>query len=213
MRHYSYFFIISLLIFAQSAWGQCAFYDRRPRTEVVIETGRAVVDNSKARKDFPATTKETTMGLTVAHISHQVELTTEIKEAARQQLCMRVNLVKLIVSIPKLDVYIDKKYKPGSCQYSVISQHEQKHVRIHQDTLSSARAKLQTALDVAIRKIQPVALHPNEDPQEPTNKLLKTITQALKPTIDEIQKETDRKNQRLDTDKAYAADTRKCKKW
>ena len=198
MKHYSCFLILVLLIFTQNAWGQCAFYDRRPRTELVIEPGRAIVDNSKARQNFPMMTKDTTLGLTVANISHQVELTTDIKEAARQQRCLRVNTVKLTVSIPKLDVYIDKKYKPGSCQYSVISQHEQKHVRVHQETLKSARRKLQNALDSAARKLKPVTLQPNENPQEPTNKLLKKLTQDLKPVIDEIQKESEKKNQLLD---------------
>ena len=213
MKHYSCFLIIGLFIFAQSAWGQCASIRQSPRTDVVIETGHPIVDNSKPRSAFPSKTTSTTMGLTVANIAHQLQIETETREGANKRICIVLSKVKLTVSIPNLDVYIDKKYKPGSCQYSVISQHEQKHVRIHQNGLKASKDKLQRALDAAVKKQKPILLSSHEHPQQKTNKILQSLTQDIEGVVKEIQDEINKRNLALDTTESYIHESRKCPKW
>ena len=213
MKHYSCFLIIGLLIFTQSAWGQCASVRQSPRTEVIIETGRAIVDNSKPRSAFPSQTSATTMGLTIANITHQIQIEPDTRKIANNQTCIVLNKVKLTVSIPELNVYIDKKYKPGSCQYSVISQHEQKHVRIHQNGLKASKDKLQKALDEAVKEQKPIPLSRYEHPQQKINKQLQNITRKVEIAIKEVQDEINKRNQALDTPESYRHESRKCPKW
>ena len=157
--------------------------------------------------------KDTTLGLTVANIKHQVEISTEIKDTSDHHHCLRPTKIKVTVAIPKLDVYIDKKYKPGSCEYSVVSQHEQKHFRIHQDTLKAGRSRLQAALDSAARKLRPVSVQSKAGAQASTDQFLRAITQDIVPVIKAIQNETEAKNKQLDTPQSYKADSRKCHNW
>ena len=77
-----YIIVIGLFLLAQSAWGKCPDYGPKPRTQVVLEFGKAVVDNTKSREEWPEKTSSHTAGVTVAYHDIQMQIAPKIKEVS-----------------------------------------------------------------------------------------------------------------------------------
>ena len=75
-----------------------------------------------------------TMGVTVAGARVSYELET-VKKKVDNGFCIGIKKIKFFVGYPELSVFIDEKYKEGSCQYEAIKKHEKGHVAIYQKEL------------------------------------------------------------------------------
>jgi hypothetical protein len=64
---------------------------------------------------------------------------------------MALIMIPAHLAVPTLTIHIDRRYCPGSCEYSAILDHEQEHVRITQQTLKRWKDGMHLQLESAVQ--------------------------------------------------------------
>ncbi|MFC4236125.1 hypothetical protein ACFOY8_12930 [Thalassospira xianhensis] len=114
--------------------------------DVHVLDPNVVEDYSKSRDEIAAISGSThvfnraVMGLT----SGMYKRTYNVKIRSAQEAggyCSQPVKLDVIIGFKDLTVYIDKRYKPGSCQFNGIRNHEYRHVDVNKQT-SMAHAVL-----------------------------------------------------------------------
>ena len=113
-------------------------------------------------------------------------------------------------SYDSIDVYIDKKYRPGSCQYNSVLDHERQHVVVFLDTLDQAVPGIELRLRNTVKAQDSVIT----DDQKLGIKILQArIEKVLKPLMRKINKRLDVQNGAFDTVKNYKREQKNCLTW
>ncbi|MGD9508119.1 MAG: hypothetical protein AB7X49_06155, partial [Geminicoccaceae bacterium] len=84
-------------------------------------------------------------GLTLDRVEAQASVSVA-KIGSGSDRCVAVAGIEAEVTDRELTVLIDRKYRPGSCEYQAILDHEQEHVRINADALEDLGARLELRL-------------------------------------------------------------------
>ena len=153
------------------------------------------------------------MGLTVSDLKRQTSADTQILSNNRNNFCVYIEQLNVDVGYPKIDVYIDKKYRPGSCNYNVIKDHENYHVRVQQEGLKFFAPKIKQAYQIALNKIKPQFAYTQNDAQMIAENMIKRIEKDVDPLMEYVQQRLREENAVIDTDEAYVKDAKKCRKW
>ena len=150
--------LLSVLL-AQNA---SAFCDTMT-TRVNVDTlpGNPVYITTRSRQDFINGAQQkvspNTLGLTVAKLNVQGRAEPE-KEVPVQNgsMCASLGTVYFTIGYGSgdLTVYIDKKYKPGSCEYEVIRKHENYHVQVAQQAMAFYKQDIENQIHKSISKLK-----------------------------------------------------------
>ena len=169
-----------------------------------------------SRKEFlknaPVKMSPNTLGMTVSKLGLTGSAEPRI-EPKGKTACVQIKSMKLTIGYDTLDVYIDKKYKPGSCEYEVVKEHENYHVRVSQEAMAFFRPDIEKALREALRKLKPVEARSNDEAQAAFNNQFHQVIRELQPLIDHINQKIAEKNYIIDTPESYAQTTALCKNW
>ncbi len=210
--YYKYFLVFVTLflnIFSINAFS-CTGKKVYPNTTIKIAS--PVYDHSKSASQFPGKMWKNALGLTVAKTSIKTELEVE-SMSTQMQTCLYPKNVSVEIEIKPMTVYIDKKYKKNSCQYKVIKDHENYHVRVHTEGWEAFTPKIKEAVQKAVDKIKPITIHPTSNINLYIDDMGKQIKNDLQPLLDYIQKIIERENQEIDTDESYRKESKKCPSW
>lgn len=207
------FVILFLSVGLKSANADCDTYASIPTINTKIDYGRIYYDNTKSNSEFPSKPYAATMGLTVSNLKENMDTSVEVFPQEDGSYCVALKQVNTYIGFPRIDVYIDKKYKPGSCNYNVIKAHENYHVRVQQEGLRFFEKKIKKAIRIAVRKVKPVRIRSMDQVNSTANAMLSRIQSDLVPTMNFIKKRLYEENMVIDTPKSYEAETKKCKKW
>lgn len=194
-----------------NSFAQCTNMPK-PSVHVAINTGQVTYNNKLNREQFPAKAYAETMGLTVTQLISTMDADTVFKQKG-QRGCVALKNVRVEIGFPKIDVYIDKKYKPNSCQYNVIKEHENYHVRVQQEGLKFFSDKIKEAYKVAAEKLDPVSVTSPQEATTAANKMLEQIKKDVTPLITFVEKRLREENAVIDTEEAYRDTSKKCKRW
>lgn len=169
--------------------------------------------NNKSNNQFPQKPYSTVMGLTVSDLKRHATADTQIISNARDNFCVYIKQLNVEVGYPKIDVYIDKKYRPGSCNYNVVKDHENYHVRVQQEGLKFFAPKIKEAYKIALNKIKPQSAYTEQDAKRVAENMIYRIEKDVEPLLDYVQQRLREENAVIDTEEAYIKDAKKCKKW
>ena len=140
---YNIFLLIVILFFAFSDCANGACYNKPSgKLNIRFNYGKVSYINNKSNSQFPQKPYSTVMGLTVSDLKRQSSANTQIESDEHNNFCVYINELNVEVGYPKIDVYIDKKYRPGSCNYNVVKDHENYHVRVQQEGLKFFAPKI-----------------------------------------------------------------------
>jgi len=103
-----------------------------------------------------------------------------------------------------------KEFPVGSCEYQVVLDHEDTHVKFNRDTLKEYAAKGRTELDAMVAK--PAVIH-TTDANAALQKTLGDICARLTPLLQEGQKMQRERNATIDTSFSYGEAFKKCGNW
>ena len=110
-------------------------------------------------------------------------------------------------------VYIDKKYKPSSCEYKVIKNHENYHVAVAQQAMIFFKPDVEAQVQKSLQKIKPQIVSTPEEKDQVLKNQFNQIMNDLKPLINHINTVTAKKNYQIDTPESYEKTKALCKNW
>lgn len=207
--------LLLCLFLAQIANAFCTTI--RPHAYVETKTGKVRYITNMSRDEFlrkaPQKMSPNTLGMTVSKLGITGSAEPRITQTGAHSVCVQVQDLKLTLGYDVLDVYIDKKYKPGSCEYEVVKEHENYHVRVSQEAMKFFKPDVEKELKKAVAKLKPVTVASSAEAQSAFNQQFQQVIQDLQPLITHINAKIAEKNYIIDTPESYAATTKLCKNW
>jgi hypothetical protein len=125
--------------------------------------------------------------------------------------CVAVESVDVTWRIETVTVDIASEYRPGSCAYQAIKEHEDEHVRLTRGAFAEHLPRLKAAAAELARDLGPAIT--TADGEAAAREVATRFTQTLQPVVDSYQREIGRRNAVIDTPESYAAVQRRCKQW
>lgn len=189
--------------------------NEKPYVLLTTSKGSVKYITNMARKDFIAKypgTPDTTLGLTVADLQVKMSGKPNISQNSRQA-CVSLKEISFQIGYDDILVYIHKDYKPGSCQYRVVKEHENYHVGVHRQAMSFFKSDIETALRKAVAKLKPQQVHSSAQAQRVVDQQFAQIQAEIAPLLNHINKKIREKNAAIDTPESYKASSKLCKSW
>lgn len=202
------------LFFCQNASAFCD--SSSTRINITMNPGNVKYITTRSRHDFihasPHPVSPNTLGLTVSNltITGDAQPNIEIEDG---KMCVSLKTLNFRMSYDDLTVYIDKKYKPSSCEYKVIKNHENYHVAVAQQAMIFFKPDVEKKIQESLRKIKPTIVKSAEERDNVLKAQLEQVMSDLRPLIDHINKVTAQKNYQIDTPESYEKTKALCKNW
>lgn len=209
-----YYTLLLSLFLSSNASAFCEA--QTPRIILDAETGvvRYITHLSKNEfaKRSPVPVSPNTLGLTVAKLNMTGTGIPYLKQNG-MRACVGISELRLKIGYDTLNVFIDKKYKPGSCEYAVVKEHENYHVRVSQEAMTFFRPDIEKALNKAVQKIKPQVVVGQAEAQAVFQRQFNQVMRDVQPVLDHINKKIAEKNYEIDTPESYRKTTALCQNW
>lgn len=212
------FLAILSLFLSQNA---SAFCDKiATRVQITTNPGNVQYITTLSRSDFIQGKKHkvspNTLGLTVADLSISISGKTQPKiERQGKQICVSLDTLAFKMGYEKggLKVYIDKKYKPGSCEYEVIREHENYHVAVAQQAMLFFKPDIEAKIHEIISNMRPQIVTSEKEIDKVIQEQTKHVITELTPLLTHINQTIAKKNAQIDTPESYEKTQALCKNW
>lgn len=213
MRYkYNFFLLVVILFLCIPAFAECP-KSSRPILDIEVNYGKIHYIHTKSSKDFPGKAPPTAMGLTVTDLQSRASGEAKVQSNQEGNLCVSLYKMKVKIGFPSVDIYIDKKYKKGTCNYKVIKEHENYHARVQQEGLKFFTPKIKEAYKIAANKVQPVEISSPDEAQEISGQMVRQVEAEVAPLIEYVKKRLQEENMVIDTEESYKEETSKCPSW
>ena len=191
-----------------------------PRVSLKTNPGKIVYNISKSRSQISRLKNKYSgagrkrgwnpIGLTVADLQFRMEISLNVLSFLKKIHCATVNAVRAKIGFDQITVYVDKRYRRGSCQYRSILTHEQEHVDIFRNALAVYAPKVERRLTEAAARLKPVSAR---TVKRAADKLQKTLNREMKFLFKNIHDALDTDNSRIDTLANYKREQARCSTW
>lgn len=201
--------IIACLLMSGAVGAACVI--ENPRVTVRVDQGRINYITHQSRAQF-APDNDRVRGLTSASFTIRYDGTPRIKNE-NKRACVGIKEVIFYIGVPVFNVYIDRKYKPGTCEYKVIKDHENYHVEVYRQGVKFFQSDIERELKKALNKQKPRYVHSQKEAERVLNEQFKQILKDVQPLVDHINKKLKEKNEAIDTPESYKATQDLCDNW
>ena len=171
---------------------------------------------TQSKTDFirsaPNPVSPNTLGLTVAYLNITGDARPNV-ETQDGKTCVSLGTLNFKMGYDDLFVYIDKKYKPSSCEYQVIKNHENYHVAVAQQAMTFFKPDVEAQIQKSLQKLKPQLVTTAEEKDMVLKNQFNQVMNDLRPLINHINKVTAEKNYQIDTPESYAKTKALCKNW
>ena len=154
--------------------------------------------------------KEKVLGLTSTQHEISYKMSSQPVTMSKTRFCARINSVSLKIRVKKLKVYVLNKYKPGTCQYNAIIDHEHEHVSTFQNGLRNLKEEFENRIWGIIRNLPPGI---GTSPSRASKAAFKHRDYRISRIKDPIEKRMQIENGSIDTPLSYRKLTQRCKSW
>jgi hypothetical protein len=157
---------------------------------------------------MPGLKGEIPFGLTIGRYDLEVTVDTDSRRDG-SGYCAQVRAAHVEIGLKQLDVIVDRRFVPGSCERQAVLDHEGEHVEVFREAVryylpAVERALAQTSL--------PLNTHV-ADRNAARAAYLAPITDSLRPVFVAINSRAREGNRRLDMPESYAAVFKRCSHW
>lgn len=152
----------------------------------------------------------TPVGLTLTELKFEMRIKVEAFQLSNRHVCARLSEVDADLGYDLIRVFIARRFRPGSCAYNSISQHEMNHVAVFRRGLDDFYPRLQRRLQRAAGALTPIEA---SSPGRAAKHLRSRLTATVEPLFKEMNRTLDRNNARLDTPERYRAEQARCSEW
>ena len=216
MNKKSFLCAVLSLFLSQNASAFCDVVSTR--VNITTNPGNVQYITTKSRSEFlhgaNQVVSPNTLGLTVSNLS--VSGTAQVNiETLGKQICASLGVLNFKMGYQNgdLKVYIDKKYKPGSCEYEVIREHEKYHVDVAQQAMLFFKEDIEKKIHEIVGKMRPKIVRSEKEANALIQDQFNQIIAELTPLIQHINKKIAEKNAKIDTPESYAKTTALCNHW
>ena len=202
------------LFFVQNANAFCDTLSTR--VYISMNPGNVKYITTRSKHDFikasPHPVSPNTLGLTVSRLGIKGDARPNV-EVEGDKMCVSLGTLNFTMGYDDLTVYIDKKYKPDSCEYKVIKNHENYHVAVAQQAMIFFKPDVEKQIQKSLEKIKPQIVKDASERDRVLQSQFNQVMDDLKPLINHINKVTAQKNYQIDTPESYAKTKALCKNW
>ncbi len=198
----------------------CPVADVLPRVSLQINSGRVVYNTRKSRQQLRRLQGQRggpsrkrgwhPIGLTLTELKFRMKISINTLPRKGSGHCATVNEVEADLGYGDITVYVDKRYRKGSCQYRSVIEHENEHVAIFRSTLDLYAPRVEDRLTRAAEKLKPASAN---TPNQAAERLQKALQRQMESLFKEMNRVLDSKNNGIDTAANYKREQARCSKW
>jgi len=149
------------------------------------------------------------LGLTVSTFTTDGHSQTEMRQIP-QGWCAYARRIVLRIGFVSHQVYVDRRFRPDSCMYRAVLDHEHEHVRIGRAALAQHAGEIRRALELFLHD-NPVFLV--SDQAAGRQVFLDGLNRVLAPLLAEMDAEARAGHARLDAPESLERTRRACPSW
>ena len=199
----------------------CQSSNVSPNVTLRIEPGKIVISNRYSRNQISRLPDRQSsplgleshwqhVGLALAERQFSMQVKVHAKRIGGNRYCGQLSRVDARLGYDKLKVYIARKYRPGSCHYRSILNHENRHISVFTTTLVKFAPRIDRRLKRVATNLGPVVARSADQ----TAKVLQQkLQRELKPLFHEMDREIHFRNAKLDTPQNYKKEQAACTNW
>jgi len=150
------------------------------------------------------------LGITLANIRIDMHMTVSTFKLGRSRFCSVPAVVEVTMAYPEFTVYIDRRYRRGTCEYRAIRDHEDSHVSIYRDKLARYGPWVRERVERAVRGLRPVIM---SSPGHAQQRVKARLEKKIAPILDKFHQITDLANAEIDTESSYRTIQARCGNW
>ncbi len=149
------------------------------------------------------------LGVTYVETILSMQAATHIKPQGRG-FCVYLDRVEADFGWDRMEVYVASEYKPGSCEYRMILDHENQHVGINRQALRDTAPRVRAALEAILRDQGPLYV---TDANRGADQALTAIHGRMNAPLETFQRVMAEGNSVIDTSSNYEAVSQMCEGW
>ena len=140
------------------------------------------------------------MGETAYNTSYSSEILI-VTIPVKNGYCVSLRSVDIEINVPEFIITIDKRLKPESCAYNIVVSHEKDHMNVNKTVINSNLDNIKNSVSKAAESIKPIFISDKNDVKKIQSDIQNKIEsyKDVKEIQEKITKETDKKNEDIDT--------------
>lgn len=205
------------LLAAPAMAAECPPPEAPAKVRFSISVAEPVLRNDRPREAIAALAGAANLhgglqaGLTQSQTSFRLEPTVRWMGVKGGSACVTLTDVVATWDLRQTTIDVASQYRPGSCEYAVILDHEREHVRLTRRAFERHAPKLEARLRELATGMKPFATR--EDVDDAASRVNRRLVAAIKPFTEAFNEESRRANAAIDTPESYRAVAAKCKRW
>lgn len=212
MKQHLFMLLISLVAFPTLVLaGPCDISE--PKITVTVKPRQPTYITNLSRNQFLArenVNNPNTIGLTAAHLSAMQKFS-YVHGREGSSYCANVSEINFEIGYDKLLVYIDNKYRPGSCPYNVTKDHEDYHVDIAMQAMEFYEQTIRDTVNrMKYASFRVVGYSDVDAVKKVQEKVHDQYNMVVRPVLEKINKKIMEKNAMIDTPESYMATHKLC---
>lgn len=212
----------ALFLSPPTAAADCTMPELRPTVELTEKKGRQRFSNGysgsqledKRRQGSPASAAAQgpewhLVGLMGRDLSWEIKIVVQGRDLGHGY-CVGLKDVEMILGYGRITVYVDRRYRPGSCEYAVILEHEQQHVQNFKSNLANYIPQIRSRLEDEVRRLTPRTAG---SVKSGADRFVRELRQRMAPLLNQMQSDMSRGDRLIDTPESYRASQARCSNW
>jgi hypothetical protein len=152
---------------------------------------------------------ERALGITYALTSFSINGTTRLVPA-KGGYCVYLDSVEATFGWKRMDVFVANEFKPGTCEYRAVLDHENQHVSVNNTSLREFAPRFRAQLERSLADQQPVF---TTDGQAATDAILGGLQRRMSAQLNQFQNMMAERNAPLDSASNYRETAKLCSNW
>lgn len=181
--------------------------------KVIFKTGYGRADLKRMQRDNSgdrAVAGMNPLGLTLTDFRFSIKTTVRLLPLGGGRHCATPETFEMNIGFSDFLVYIDRRYRRGTCEYRAIREHENTHVSLYRAYLARYLPELRRRADAAARRIKPARV---ASPEAGAKYIQDQMQSRIKPILDRISREANAANAKTDTPGSYRDVQLLCDGW
>ncbi len=198
----------------------CAAEAGAIRVNLRTEPGRVSVRNGHGGRDLQRLQRKYgsargapgwhLLGLTVAEFRLDMRTTVTVRPFRDDWYCVRAATVDVTVGYPDFVVYVDRKYRPDTCEHRAVVDHEQAHIAIYRSILARFAPWVRDRLVDAVRRLGPVVV---DSRAQAATLVQDRLSEKITPSLAKLHEATEAATDRIDPRDIDRTITGQCRNW
>lgn len=201
---------------------QCLFSESRsPEILLTRNEGPVRINNRRSQKELMRMQQRnrtssafgpgwTAVGLTLTELKYNMRVSVEALKIGSNSYCARLTKVEAKIGYDKFDVFVARKFRPGTCAYNSVHEHELTHVAVFKSGLDEFYPRMRHRLERATGALGNIKVG---DPNVAAKRLQQRLRDTIDPLFKEMNRTLNRRNGLLDTPQRYRLEQSRCSDW